>query len=152
LRRALSRAPVGVVGTGDYQPAEKKFEVSRRMLEVSLELGFPVSILERSPLVWRDLELVKQINQRAPSVVFFHLIAAPDSPTYERVREMENLVPKMEKRYAAVELENGPGQHIWAYRKAAWAIEDTQQDLGLIYRAMGRKGLESIENIGPAID
>ena len=59
-------------------------QVSRRMLEVSLELGFPVSILERSPLVLRDLELVKQINQRAPSVVFFNLISAPNSPAYER--------------------------------------------------------------------
>ena len=39
-------------------------------------------------------------------------------------------------------------QRAWAYRKAAWSIEDTTQDLGLIYRAMGRKGLESIENVG----
>ena len=53
-----------VIATGDYQPAEKKFEVSRRILEVCLELGFPVSILERSPLVLRDLELIKEINQR----------------------------------------------------------------------------------------
>jgi hypothetical protein len=34
-------------------------------------------------------------------------------------------------------------------RASAWAIEDTPQDLGLIYGAMGRKGLESIENVGP---
>ncbi|MEJ2212464.1 MAG: helix-hairpin-helix domain-containing protein [Anaerolineae bacterium] len=38
---------------------------------------------------------------------------------------------------------------VWAYRKAAWTIEDTEQDLGLIYRVMGRKGLESIESVGP---
>jgi len=55
-----------VVITGDYQPAEKKFEVSRRMLEVCLELGFPVSVLERSPLVLRDLDLINDINARAP--------------------------------------------------------------------------------------
>ena len=48
-----------------------------------------------------------------------------------------------------MELENTPKQPAWAYRKAAWAIEDTEQDLGLIYRMMGRKGLESIENVGP---
>jgi len=103
LRRALSRLPVDVVITGDYQPAERRFQVSRRMLEVSLELGFPVSVLERSPLVLRDLDLLKEINQRAPSVVFFSMIWAPDSPTYERVRQMENLAPRMEKRYAAME-------------------------------------------------
>jgi DNA repair photolyase len=70
---------------------------------VCLELGFPVSILERSPLVLRDLDLLKEINARAPSVVFFSIISAPDSPAYERVREMENLAPKMERRHAAME-------------------------------------------------
>ena len=41
LRRALSRAPVDLVGTGDYQPAERKYGLSRKMLEVCLDLGFP---------------------------------------------------------------------------------------------------------------
>ncbi len=39
----------------------------------------------------------------------------------------------------------------WAYRKAAWAIEDLEQDIGLVYRQMGRKGLEGIENVGPRL-
>ena len=48
-----------------------------------------------------------------------------------------------------MELQGESSRRVWAYRRAAWAIEDTPQDLGLIYRAMGRKGLESIENVGP---
>jgi DNA repair photolyase len=76
---------VDVVITGDNQPAEKS-EVSRRVLQVCLELGFPVSVRARSPLVLRDLDLLRTINQQAPSVVFFSMISAPDSPTYERVR------------------------------------------------------------------
>jgi DNA repair photolyase len=40
---------VDVVTTGEYQPAERKFGLPRKMLEVCLELGFPVSGLERSP-------------------------------------------------------------------------------------------------------
>jgi hypothetical protein len=48
-----------------------------------------------------------------------------------------------------MELDNAPVQKMWACRKAAWAIEDTEQDLGLVYRAMGWKGLQSIENVGP---
>jgi DNA polymerase/3'-5' exonuclease PolX len=40
---------------------------------------------------------------------------------------------------------------VWAYRKAAWAIEDTEQDINLIYKTMGLKGLESIENVGPRL-
>jgi len=44
-----------------------------------------------------------------------------------------------------------PGQRVWAYRKAAWAIEDLEQDIGLLYRQMGREGLENIENVGPRL-
>jgi len=50
---------------------------------------------------------------------------------------------------------------VWAYRKAAWAIEDLpvlsvgprEQDVGLIYHQMGplREGLERIENVGPRL-
>ena len=40
-----------------------------------------------------------------------------------------------------------------AYRKAAWAIEELEQAVGLIYRTMGplREGLEGIENVGPRL-
>ncbi len=62
LRGALSRTEVDLVFTGDYQPAERKFGISRLMLEVCRELGFPVFVLERSPLVVRDLELLLEIN------------------------------------------------------------------------------------------
>ena len=287
LRQALSRAPVDVVGTGDYQSAERKFGLSRRMLEVCLELGFPVFVLERSPLVLRDLVLLREIQERSTALVAFSIISTPDSPHYARVVEMEALAPSIEKRFAAMqqivrsgiltgtcmmpilpelcdddanlqhvvrwtadhggqfvlasgltladqqrdyffgvlaerfpdllgryqavyppgsygsargtwkqmalrlrelceqygisdrvprpvipgdkrtlnkrivealanqlyymELSGESSQRMWAYRKAAWAVEDTPQDLGLIYRQMGRKGLESIENVGPKL-
>jgi DNA polymerase/3'-5' exonuclease PolX len=50
-----------------------------------------------------------------------------------------------------MELENAPGQRVWAYRKAAWAIEDLEQHVRLVYRQMGRKGLDGIRNVGPHI-
>ena len=102
LRRALSRAPVDVIGLGDYQPAERRFRLSRQMLEVCLELGFPVLILTRSPLVLRDLDLLTALNARAPVVVAFSLIATPESAGHARVRRMEHLAPALEKRWAAM--------------------------------------------------
>jgi DNA repair photolyase len=65
VRRGLSHAPVDVVSTGDYQPLERKFMISRKILEVCHDLGFPVFILERSPLILRDLDLLQDIQQRA---------------------------------------------------------------------------------------
>jgi hypothetical protein len=50
-----------------------------------------------------------------------------------------------------MEVNGEPSGRIWAYRRAAWAIEDTEQDLRLVYRQMGRKGLESIQNVGPRL-
>jgi len=276
-----------LVFTGDYQPAERKFDLSRKMLEVCHELGFPVFVLERSPLVLRDLDLLQEINARAPSVVAFSVISTPDSPNYDRIRHIEHLAPPPEKRFAAMEkfaaagiltgtcmmpilpglcdddvnleavvhwtakhggkfvlassltlsdqqkdyffnvlrerfpdlldlyqhfyppksyapadypwrkfalkihelcekyglrdriprpiipgdkrglnkrivekladqlyameLNNEPGYRVWAYRKAAWAIEELQQDIGLVYRMMGLKGLQSIPNVGPSL-
>lgn len=102
LRQALSKVPVDLVFTGDYQPAERKFQLSRQMLEVCLELGFPVFVLTRSPLILRDLDLLQAINQKAPSVVAFSIIAAPDSPAYTTVRGFERLAPSSQKRFDAM--------------------------------------------------
>jgi DNA repair photolyase len=288
LRRALQqRVPLELIATGDYQPAERKFKLSRQMLEVCLELGFPVFVLSRSPLVLRDLDLLGEINERARAAVVFSVISAPGSPNHERARQMERLAPPAEKRFAAMEqisragiltgtcfmpilpgicdddvnlanvvrwtadsggrfvlaggltladqqreyflgvlrkrtpnllplyerlypsgsyapasgpwqavprrirelcmqagiadrmprpvipgearalnkrvvealanrvyemeLAGKPSQSVWAYRKAAWAIEDLEQDVGLVYRRMGPKGLQSIRGIGPTL-
>jgi DNA repair photolyase len=67
------------------------------MLEVCLELGFPIPVLERSPLVLRDVGLLKETNHRAPYVVSFTLIASPDSSSYEGVRRTESQAPAMGK-------------------------------------------------------
>jgi DNA repair photolyase len=285
LRQELGHAQTDLLFTGDYQPAERKFNLSRKMLEVCYELGFPVFILTRSPLVLRDLDLIQAINQKARAVVAFILISTPESPEYQRIRQVEGFTPAPEKRFQAMqqlatagiqtgtcfmpilpvlcdhpaniesvirwtashggqfvlaggltladqqrayffdflkrdfpelqpryerifppdsytaadgswrktagrirelcihfgiqdrmprpiisgdkytlnkriveqlarqaydmELEGKPLSQVWAHRKAAWAIEDLEQDLGLFYRMMGVKGLEKTPGVGP---
>jgi len=287
LRKALSRVPVDLVFTGDYQPVEHKFQISRKMLEVCCELGFPVFILERATLVLRDLDLITEINHNAPSVMAFSIISTPDSTHYDRVHQIEHLAPLSEKRFTtmgevatsglltgtcmmpilpglcddeanlenvvrwtaehggkfvlasglslsdqqreyffkvlferfpdllplyqhhyppgsysatgnewrktallirelcsrygisdriprpiipgdkrtlnkrivevlanqlySLELNTTPTERVWAYRKAAWAIEDLDQDIGLVYRTLGLKGLQSIQNVGSSL-
>jgi DNA repair photolyase len=51
---------VWVSGVCDpYQPAEKKYELTQKCLEILFHSGWPVTIQTRSPLVLRDLELLK---------------------------------------------------------------------------------------------
>jgi DNA repair photolyase len=109
LRKALGRVPVDVIFTGDYQPAERKFKLSRQMLEVCSELGFPVFVLSRSPLVLRDLDLLQAIHQKARAVVAFSIIAAPGLPSEPLVRQFEHLAPPAEKRLHAMHLLSDAG-------------------------------------------
>jgi DNA repair photolyase len=63
----------------------------------------------------------------------------------------KKVVESLANEVYTLELEGAPAQRIWAYRKAAWAIEDVEQDVGLVYRTMGLRGLRSIENVGPSM-
>lgn len=103
LRKELSKAPVDVVGLGDYQPAEFGYRLSRRMLQVCLDLGFPVFVLEKSHNVLQDLELITAINDKARAVVSFSIITTPESPHYEYLKSFEPAVPMPPRRFKAME-------------------------------------------------
>ena len=287
LRKALAKTPKDTIAVGDYQPAERKFKLSRQLLEVCLEMDFPVFLLERSPLVLRDLDLLQEINRKTHASVLFSIIHTAQSPHADVIDRMENLAPPPQQRFEAMrelakagiptgtcfmpilpglcdthenlelvirrtadnggqfmlassltladqqkiyfmnflkanfpdlyahyqqlypvksygpagdswmkigrevreicqkvgipdrmprpiiagekralnkrvaelladktysmELDGEDTSRIWPYRKAAWAVEDLQQDIGLVYARMGLKGLQSIEAVGPSI-
>lgn len=46
-----------------YQPAEAELEITRKVLQVAYDYGFPVRILTKNALVLRDIDLIKKINQ-----------------------------------------------------------------------------------------
>ena len=65
LRAELARQTVDVIACGDWQlPTEREYGLSRRMLEVVLDLGFPLFIVERSPLLVHELDLLKAISRQ----------------------------------------------------------------------------------------
>ncbi|MFW9853080.1 MAG: radical SAM protein [Candidatus Thorarchaeota archaeon] len=46
-----------------YQPAEKKVEITKKLLQIAYDFGFPIRILTKSNLVLRDIDLLKKIHQ-----------------------------------------------------------------------------------------
>ncbi len=47
--------------TDCYQPAERKFRLTRRLLEICLQYRNPVSILTKNALILRDLDVLKEL-------------------------------------------------------------------------------------------
>lgn len=68
--------PIAIgTATDPYQPAERKFRVTRGILEkIALRRGLDVSITTKSALVLRDLDLLKRIGERSRIAVNVSLI------------------------------------------------------------------------------
>jgi DNA repair photolyase len=67
LRREFSKPhwmPQCIMMSGNtdcYQPAERRYKITRQLLEVFLEFRNPVSILTKNALILRDLDLLKEL-------------------------------------------------------------------------------------------
>ena len=53
--------------TDPYQPCEAEYRQTRQVLELLLEKGFSASILTKSDLVLRDMDLLQQMNEATVS-------------------------------------------------------------------------------------
>lgn len=49
--------------TDCYQPAERKFKITRSLLKVFLKYKHPVSIITKNNLILRDLDLLEELNK-----------------------------------------------------------------------------------------
>jgi DNA repair photolyase len=63
-RKSYRCAPIGLgTNTDAYQPLERRLGITRQLLEVFLELRHPVSVLTKSSLIERDLDLLAQLAE-----------------------------------------------------------------------------------------
>ncbi len=101
--KLMSKRRKCMIGTGSmcdpYIHAEKQLEMTKKALEVIYKHGFGVTVLTKSTMVLRDMELYKKINERAKTVVQMTLTTYDDnlckilepyvSLTSERVKALE---------------------------------------------------------------
>ncbi|MEO7368059.1 MAG: radical SAM protein [Gemmatimonadaceae bacterium] len=101
---SLLKGDAIVIGTATdpYQPAERRFRITRRILEVLAEHpGLKVVIISKSPLITRDIDVLSRINRHSDLSIHISLITLnrdlarrlePRSPTPEaRVRGLARL-------------------------------------------------------------
>jgi DNA repair photolyase len=67
-------------GVGDsYQPAEMRFGMARKVLQLLAAHALPVHVLTKSDLVLRDIDLLKRIDDAAGALVSFSLSSVDDT-------------------------------------------------------------------------
>lgn len=94
-----------MIGTGSmtdpYIPIEKELRYTRKCIKIINEMNFGLSILTKSSLILRDLDILKNINENSKCVVQMTLttfdedlckIIEPNTAaTYERFKTLETL-------------------------------------------------------------
>jgi DNA repair photolyase len=105
LRRALGRRgyrcePIALGSNTDpYQPGERRLKITRRILELLADCRHPVSIVTKSHLVLRDLDLLAEMADEGLTSVFVSVT------TLDRTlaRRMEPRAPAPRRRLRAID-------------------------------------------------
>ena len=109
-----------------YQPCEAELGIMRRCLEIALRRGFGMSVLTKSDLVLRDLDLLCEINERTRCVVQMTMT------TYDEqlCRKLEPNVCTTQRRYEVLKIlaSRGIPTVVWMTPTLPF-INDTEDNL-----------------------
>ena len=112
LSRELRRKERGVVGissvTDAYQPAERRYQMTRYCLELLVRYDWPVCILTKSDLVVRDIDLIEGLTD---AEVGFTITTLDE---HQR-RLLEPGAPPVARRLAAMRLVSDAGVPTYAF-------------------------------------
>ena len=98
LRNIKSDEAIGFTLGDPYQPAEKRFRLTRRALELLKEHNRSVFILTKSPSVVDDLDLIKQLNVNSFAIVATTIVTLKN----ELLSHLESQVPDPKERIEAI--------------------------------------------------
>ena len=112
LSKELRRKEKGMVWIGSvtdaYQPLEKKYELTRKCLEQLLKHDFSISILTKSSLVLRDIDLIKQFSQGDVGITITTI-------NDDLRKKYEPRSSSIEERLLTIKELKESGMHTWAF-------------------------------------
>ncbi len=92
-----------VITIGDYQPIEVELGEIRAMLEVIDEKEFPMHVIEKSPLVVRDLDIIKKISNKSWIAVSMSITSSSkNSKIADDLQLFEKGTPTAKERFQAM--------------------------------------------------
>ena len=150
LERALkSKRKKCMIGTGSmcdpYLPLERELELTRRCLEIIDRYEFGVTILTKSDLILRDMELLKSIHRHSKCVVQMTLTTYDD----ELCRIVEPNVCPTSRRFEALcrFRDEGIPTVVWLTPLLPW-INDTAENLNGLLDYCEEAGVKGVVSFG----
>jgi len=146
LRRELRKLPLGEMialgtATDPYQPAERRYRITRAMLQVFAETaGTQLGITTKSDLVASDIELLQEVSRR--HILTIHMTIT----TLDRdlARLTEPLAPRPDLRMAAVRKLARAGISVRVGCSPIMPlINDREPDLDALAQSAARAGARS---------
>lgn len=142
LRSKRKKCMIGTGAMSDpYIPLEKEIGNTRKVLELILKYGFGITLITKSDLILRDLDLLKEINSRTKCMVQMTLT------TYDETlcKKIEPNVCTSKRRAEVLNIlrENGIPTVVWLTPILPF-INDTEENLKGILdysREAGVKGI-----------
>ena len=149
LRRKRRRCMVGTGSMSDpYLPLERETRLTRRCLEVIDRYGFGVSVLTKSDLLLRDLDVLRRIGEKSKAVVCTTFTTFDEN----LCRILEPNVCTTRRRFEMLKIchEAGIRTGVWLCPILPF-LNDTEENLRGLLEYCFAAGVEAIVNFGMGV-
>ncbi len=142
LRQQIKRTKPGTIMIGTvtdaYQPLEKKYQLTRRCLELLADFDFPITIQTKSDLVLRDVDILKRIKNKEVGFTITSI-----DPKVERIFEPK--ASKLENRFRALEKlkENDIPTFVF-FGPILPFFSDSEESIQSLFEKLNNMGIERV--------
>ena len=147
-----SRRKPTMIGTGamtdPYMPLERELRFTRRSLEVIEKHGFGATVLTKSDLILRDLELFQRINRKTKAVLQISLTCMDDA--LSRLIE-PNVCPTSRRMEVLREFQKAGVPRVVWFCPILPFLTDTEENIRGILEACRETGVKGIIWYGPGL-
>ena len=141
-----------VIGTGamtdPYMPLEKNLQMTRRSLELIEKYGFGATVLTKSDLILRDLDLFKKINAKTKAVAQITLTTLDDG--LSRLIE-PNVCPTSRRVEVLREFQRAGVPTVVWFCPILPFLTDTEENIRSILDACRDTGVKGVIWYGPGV-
>lgn len=145
LRDELRRKTPGIVGTGSmsdpYNPFEESELLSRHAAELIDAFGFGLTVITKSTLITRDIDIFQSIREHSPILLKMTVTTADDTLS----RLVEPNAPPSSERFAALARLSGAGLFTGITLMPVLPfLEDSDENIRAIVKKAAQSGVRAI--------